>query len=168
MQFNQQLLWKVLSAWDVTSCCVVQKSLQFIGNGIELLNLLKNHFVEKNSGAMQKGIPNIFLWGKTTSVSEKLNLGHQGFRFWTRKRKRSSRKDFKWSKKLVILVMIGLFNRCFNLIIAFSLTFYLFFKAKNCWKINVERLTILGPQKYIFVCRRSKMYLSSNLMAAMP
>ena len=52
-----------------------------MGNGMELLNLLENHFVEKTAGAMQKGIPNSFLWGKTTSVSEKLNLGQQGFRF---------------------------------------------------------------------------------------
>ena len=76
----QQLFGKVveLSAWDVTSCCVVLQSLQFMGNGIELLNLLENHVVEQNSGEIHWGIPNMFLWGKTLSVSEKFESGSAG------------------------------------------------------------------------------------------
>ena len=76
----QQLFGKVLelSAWDVTSCCVVLQSLQFMGNGIELLNLLENHFVEQNSSAIHLGIPNTFLWGKKLSVSEKFESGAAG------------------------------------------------------------------------------------------
>ena len=74
----QQLFWKVLSPCDVTSCCVVLQSLQFMGNGIELLNLLENHFVEEISGAIHWRILNVFLWGKTPAVSEKLDSRSAG------------------------------------------------------------------------------------------